>query len=203
MDIKKLTYKATNCYLLPSDDGWVMIDAGWPDTLSTMLQLLMQNDIYVNDINYLIVTHFHPDHAGLTQNLKDYGTKLLLHECQVPYVNRLNHYYKKNPQARFKDIVTGDNIILTSSNSRDFLSKIGIQGELIQTPGHSDDSISLIIDNCCAFTGDLPELKLSEAYHDELLSNSWRSIRDFHIKTIYPAHGNYYDISEDKDRISE
>ncbi|MDF2944058.1 MAG: Zn-dependent hydrolase, glyoxylase [Herbinix sp.] len=194
MNIINLSYKSTNCYLIAVDNGWLMVDAGWPDTFSQLLQLLNQNDISVNEINYLIVTHFHPDHAGLTQNLKDLGTNLVLHEVQVPYINKLNLMYKKNPKANFKDIMTNNNIVLTDADNRSFLKSIGINGELITTPGHSDDSVSLIIDDCCAFTGDLPALSLAEAYDDFVIDDSWDMIQRHPVKKIYPGHGEPYEI---------
>jgi glyoxylase-like metal-dependent hydrolase (beta-lactamase superfamily II) len=194
MNIINLSYKSTNCYLIAVDNGWLMVDAGWPDTFSQLLQLLSQNNISVNEINYLIVTHFHPDHAGLTQNLKDLGTNLILHEYQVPYINKLNLMYKKNPKANFKDIMTSNNIVLTDADNRSFLNSIGIDGELITTPGHSDDSVSLIIDGCCAFIGDLPALSLIDAYDDIVIDDSWDMIQKHHVKTIYPGHGVSYEI---------
>lgn len=59
-------------------------------------------------------------------------------------------------------------MVVSSVESRIFLENEGISGEIIQTPGHSDDSISLVIDECCAFTGDLPGLLLMEAYDGHL-----------------------------------
>lgn len=194
LNVINLSYNSTNCYLIPAVDGWLMIDAGWPDTFSQILQLLNQNNISVNEVNYLIITHFHPDHAGLTQNLKDLGTNLILHEYQVPYLNKLNLFFKKNSKANFKDIVSSNNIILSEGDSRSFLSSIGIDGELISTPGHSDDSVSLILDDCCAFTGDLPGLSLVEAYDDLVIDDSWEIIQKHHVKTIYPGHGASYEI---------
>lgn len=195
MNIITLVNKSTNSYLLPAGDGWLMIDTGWPDTFAQLLQLLNQNNICVNEINYLAVTHFHPDHAGLAQNLKDLGTTLLLHEYQVPYLNKLNLFFKKNPKANFKDITAGSNLVMSESQSRDFLKTIGLSGELISTPGHSDDSISLILDDCCAFVGDLPNLNLSEAYDDIVIDDSWDIIKRYNVKTIYPGHGAPYEIS--------
>jgi glyoxylase-like metal-dependent hydrolase (beta-lactamase superfamily II) len=194
VNVITLVHKSTNSYLIPTDKGWLMIDSGWPDTFAQLLQLLSQQDISVNEINYLVITHFHPDHAGLTQNLKDLGTTLILHEYQVPYINKLNLLYKKNPKANFKDITPNNNLVLTESESRDFLKSIGINGELISTPGHSDDSISLIIDECCAFTGDLPSIDVVELYDDIVIDDSWEMIRRHSIKTIYPGHGDAYDI---------
>ena len=74
-----------------------MIDAGWPDTFSQFLRLLNQNNISVNEIDYLFITHYHPDHAGLVQNLKDLGTNLIVLETQLPFINKINLHFKKNP----------------------------------------------------------------------------------------------------------
>ncbi len=194
MNVITLVHKSTNSYLIQSDSGWLMIDSGWPDTFAQLLQLLNQNNISIHEVNYLVITHFHPDHAGLTQNLKDLGTTLLLHEYQVPYINKLNLLYKKNPKANFKDITNSNNMVLTEAESRNFLKSIGIDGELISTPGHSDDSIALIIDDCCAFTGDLPALDLIELYDDIVVDDSWEMIKKHSVKKIYPGHGDAYEL---------
>lgn len=195
MKVINLTYKETNCYLILTQDGWLMVDAGWPDTFSQVLQLLSRQHIPVNEINYLVITHFHPDHAGLVQNLKDLGINLILHEDQVPYVKELNSFYKKNPKANFKDITGSNTTIVTTSESRELLLKLGIEGELLCTPGHTIDSISLIIDNSCAFIGDLPALSLAEAKDNPMIRDSWALIQDFGVKKIYPGHGEAYNIS--------
>jgi glyoxylase-like metal-dependent hydrolase (beta-lactamase superfamily II) len=194
LNIIQLTYKSTNCFLIAANDGWLMIDAGWPDTLSQLLHLLSQNDISVNEINYLIVTHFHPDHAGLTQNLKDLGIHLILLEGQVPYVSKMNQYFRKSPKENFKDITSSNTIILPDSESRSFFESIGIDGDLISTPGHSDDSVSLVIDKYCAFIGDLPAYSMMKAYDDSFIEGSWDLIKNFRVRTIYPGHGEPYDI---------
>lgn len=194
MKIINLIYKLTNCYLLESNCGWVMIDAGWPDTLPQLLHLLKQHDVQISDIKYLIVTHFHPDHAGLAQDLKDFGMKLILHENQIPFIDRLNSFFKKNPKSNYKDITAENNIVVSSVESRKLLKSLGIDGEIIETPGHSDDSISLIVDKYCAFTGDLPEFFLMEAYNDQTIKDSWKLVQDYNVKKIYPAHGNPYTL---------
>lgn len=196
MNVITLVHKSANSYLIQTDSGWLMIDTGWPDTFSQLLQLLNQNNISVHEVNYLVVTHFHPDHAGLAQILKDLGTTLLLHEYQVPYISKLNLLFKKNPKANFKDITTNNNIVMSEAESRDFLKSIGIDGEIISTPGHSDDSISLILDHCCAFIGDLPNLSLSESYDDIVIDDSWDMIRKHDVKTIYPGHGDIYELTD-------
>ncbi|MDF2484532.1 MAG: Zn-dependent hydrolase, glyoxylase [Herbinix sp.] len=196
MNVITLVHKSANSYVIQTDSGWLMVDTGWPDTFSQLLQLLNQNNISVHEVNYLVVTHFHPDHAGLAQILKDLGTTLLLHEYQVPYINKLNLLFKKNPKANFKDITANNNMVMSEAESRDFLKTIGIDGELISTPGHSDDSISLVLDHSCAFIGDLPNLSLSESYDDIVIDDSWDMIKKHEVKTIYPGHGDSYELPD-------
>jgi len=192
MDVIEISYKSTNSYLIRTHGGWLMIDAGWPDTFSQILRLLNQNSISVNEIDYLFVTHFHPDHAGLTQNLKYLGTNLIVHEIQLPYLNKINQHFKKHPKENFKDI-TGSNMIVTSgADSRVLLESIGINGELVVTPGHSEDSVSLVIDDCCAFVGDLPMPDYFALSENSALKESWQLLSRFNIKTIYPGHGDPY-----------
>jgi glyoxylase-like metal-dependent hydrolase (beta-lactamase superfamily II) len=51
-----------HCYLLPSEDGWTLVDTGLglPDAASRWAELLAE----VGSIRRIVVTHFHPDHAG-------------------------------------------------------------------------------------------------------------------------------------------
>lgn len=195
MNVITISYKGTNCYLIPTVDGWFMIDAGWPDTFSQLLHLLDQQGISVDEIDYLMITHYHPDHAGLTQNLKDLGINLILHEVQVPYVSKINQYFRRRPKNHFKDIVTGGAFILSDAESRSFMNSIGIDGELISTPGHREDSISLVLDHLCAFTGDLPPCSDRDANQASVVADSWDKLRAYGIKTIYPGHGEPYTLS--------
>ena len=58
----------------------------------------------------------------------------------------------------------------------------------ISTPGHSDDSITLILDEGFAFTGDLhPRIMVSE--EDTITKSSWDKIYQHKIKKIFPGHG--------------
>lgn len=89
----------------------------------------------------------------------------------------------------FLEIALNDNLNLSFLDSRAFLLHLDIDGEIIHTPGHSDDSISLILDNGIAFTGDLPSSTWAE---DPLrkVELSWQRIRSLNVKTIYPGHGS-------------
>src|SRR5260370_1294944 len=59
------------------------------------------------------------------------------------------------PAVRFVDITLHDNVTASFAESRALLARLGIGGEIVPTPGHSDDSVSLVLDDGSAFTGDL------------------------------------------------
>src|SRR5262249_23764667 len=89
------------------------------------------------------------------------------------------------PENHYVDIDPTDNVILKLAESRVYLANLGINGEIIATPGHSDDSVTLILDEGAAFTGDLQSLSIA----DEVGQKSWEDIRSFQVKIIYPGHG--------------
>jgi glyoxylase-like metal-dependent hydrolase (beta-lactamase superfamily II) len=67
--IRRLTFslplgvKHVHCYLLPGDGGWTLVDTGLglPDAAARWEPVLRELDA---PIARIVVTHFHPDHAG-------------------------------------------------------------------------------------------------------------------------------------------
>ncbi len=67
--IRRLTFELplgirhVHCYLLPGSDGWTLVDTGLglPDAAARWEPVLAELD---GPITRIVVTHFHPDHAG-------------------------------------------------------------------------------------------------------------------------------------------
>ena len=187
MNLVNVGYQSTNNYLIDIKGGKLLVDCGWPGTLPQFSAELKRKSVALQDIKYLLVTHFHPDHAGLTQELKRLGIKHLLMDVQVDFISQMTEFFKAKNYPYVK-IQTNDSIKLQLSESRKFLAQIGLTGEIIHTPGHSDDSITLILDEGFAFTGDLhPVFVLPE--EDTLSRQSWDKIHQHKIVRIFPAHG--------------
>src|SRR4026208_1692559 len=110
-------------------------------------------DVPLAEIRYGLATHYHLDHAGLAQEPKLAGVPLLVVAGQEPAIPLLKQHTK--PEDRFVDITLHDNVTVTTEGSRVFLATVGIEGQIVHTPGHSDDSMSLLLDNGAVFTGDL------------------------------------------------
>jgi glyoxylase-like metal-dependent hydrolase (beta-lactamase superfamily II) len=87
-----------------------------------------------------------------------------------------------------------DNLHLAFSESKDFLQAAGICGEILLTPGHTDDGISLLLRSGAAFTGDLMAEELLTAA-DDSSRQSWATLQAKGARLIYPGHGNPYPVS--------
>jgi endoribonuclease LACTB2 len=186
MNIVNVGYQSTNYYAIDIKNGKLLVDCGWPGTLPQFIRVLQRKGISLNEIKFLLVTHFHPDHAGLVQELKDQGAKLILPECQRDFISSFAEYFKAK-SLPYVEIKQNDNFVLKLADSRKFLQSIGLNGELVHTPGHSDDSVTLILEEGIAFTGDLhPSFINTE---DVTTRQSWDKIYQHKITRIYPGHG--------------
>ena len=184
MNIVNVGYKSTNYYVLADAKPRLLIDAGWPGTLPAFRSQCAKMGIPLSDIKNIFVTHYHPDHAGLVQELKQLGSKLIVIDFQVPFIAALSHQVK--PQDHFVEIDPNDNLVISLDSSRAFLKSLTIDGEIVATPGHSDDSVTLVLDQGAAFTGDLTPPLMAE----EIAVASWGKLRALSVKTIYPGHGS-------------
>ena len=82
-------------------------------------------------------------------------------------------------------------IIISCEGSRAFLKSIGIEGEIIITPSHSGDSVSLLLDDGTCFVGDLEPMEYLGAYEEnEKLKADWELILSRKPKKICYAHAN-------------
>lgn len=187
MNIVNVGYQSTNYYAIDIKGGKLLVDCGWPGTLPQFTKVLQRKGIALKEFKYLLVTHFHPDHAGLVQDLKNQGVKLILPECQKDFIPTFGEHFK-GKSFPYIEIKQNDNVLLKLEDSRKFLSGIGLNGEILHTPGHSDDSVTLILDEGFAFTGDLhPSFMNTD---DIVTRESWDKIGQHKIARVYPGHGS-------------
>ena len=188
MNIVNVGYHSTNYYALEINNGKLLIDCGWPGTYPQFIAEMKRKGIALDEIKFILVTHFHLDHAGLVQEFKNRGSKLILMETQVGSIAPLNTQIKAK-YVPYTELLEDDNLKLRFIDSREFLTSLGLGGEIIATPGHSADSVTLILDEGFAFTGDLRSRFLVPD-DDKVTHDSWAKIYQHQIRKIYPAHGS-------------
>jgi ribonuclease/clavin/mitogillin len=144
-------------------------------------------DVPIKEIRYGLATHYHIDHAGLAKELKQAGVPLLVLDVQVRAIPLMKRWIK--PQDRYVEITMHDNVTITFAESRSVLEQIVIPGEILHTPGHSDDSISLLLDDGSVFTGDLTPPEFIAEEDAAVVAASWQLLRESGATHVYPGHG--------------
>jgi len=191
--IVNVGYLSTNYWVVSAGRSRLLVDLGYPGTMGTMMAMFTQMDVPLKEIKYALATHYHIDHAGLAQELKMGGVGLLVLESQIVAIPLMKQFTK--PQDHYVDISLDGNMTISFTGSRPLLAQIGIPGEILPTPGHSDDSISLLLDDGSVFTGDLTPLEHAWGEAGEVVKASWQLLKQKGAKRVYPAHGEIRSIS--------
>ncbi|HCE17369.1 MAG TPA: MBL fold metallo-hydrolase [Anaerolinea thermolimosa] len=190
LTIVNVGYRSTNYWVVSAGTARLLVDLGWPGTLGTMKANLKKMGIPLHEIRYAFATHYHIDHAGLAEELKREGVPLLVLDVQVSAIPRMKTWTK--PADHFVEITPEGNVVIPCSQSRQLLHQIGIAGEILHTPGHSEHCVSLLLDNGAVFTGDLP--LEAYAFDNPIALDSWKLLRARGAKRVYPAHGPIRDL---------
>jgi glyoxylase-like metal-dependent hydrolase (beta-lactamase superfamily II) len=78
-----------NNFLLKTDDGLLMIDAGWPNKTETIFAAVRESGHKPADIRHLVLTHGHIDHAGSAAEVRRRtGARTYAHAIDAELMNK-------------------------------------------------------------------------------------------------------------------
>lgn len=228
MKIIKLKLSVTNCFLIQTGKKYILVDTGYNWEWEAFCTRLKEVRVSSNDISHIILTHHHDDHSGLLTNIlsdnpeikivmSHYAKDLLLKGRNDDtngggYLNKkvkilvdLKKKSDKNWTSGFPVfIVRKDDILVEKEVSLQDLG-IGLDGKIIETPGHTIDSISVIFDDGNCIVGDAAAnflqfagTKYCAIYLESIEEyyRSWRKIMDAGAVRIYPAHGQFFGVEK-------
>ena len=183
----KLKYGNTNTYLI----GSLLIDTDMPGTLPALWRELKKRGISSNQIRYVFITHYHPDHMGLVGELMQNDVKLLLLKHQIEYIHSSDAVFARDKRTAFLPIHEEKATVIPAEESRSFLAEIGINGEIVATKSHSPDGAALILDDGNAFVGDLEPYEFLSGYDEnQALLEDWEIVLSHGVQTIHYGHAN-------------
>lgn len=234
--IIEINPSVTNCFLIKNEDKYVLIDTVYEHEWDSLSRELEASDIQVSDISHIIVTHHHDDHVGLLNELttKNPDIKVVMSSLtkdlilqgendrnhnggfvnkRVRLIKVIKNKFDKNwNELKFTPYHVRENDILISEDTS--LGDIGIEldGKIIKTPGHSKDSISIVLDNGYAFVGDaaanMPIFQLVGANYFVIVLEdinqyyeSWEKLIQSGAKQILPSHGNAFEVDKLKENM--
>ena len=216
MEIRNVGNRIMNSWIYPVEDGWVMIDTGYANSYAAVVKKLRGLLIQPDEIRYIFLTHAHDDHAGFLEEWmnKHPNTHIIAHEkaidglrrgqnsfeggcstllaflfCQLmALLGNGDHRYPKLSEEHLTRIIT-----LNEGNQAQL--EATLKGKILFTPGHTEDSVSLLADGNL-FCGDaamngLPSShKITIWVEDKTaFTKSWHAMLASGADKIYPAHG--------------
>ncbi|MEV0314633.1 MBL fold metallo-hydrolase [Nonomuraea fuscirosea] len=172
----------TLVYAVESPKGPVLIDAGWnhPDAWEALSGGLGALGLDVSAVRGVVVTHFHPDHAGLAGQVREVsGAWIAMHEADAALVRMINEYEADAQADMQADMLrragadpaeaaqaVGERPVPPAQPDRvlrdgDLVDLPGRKLRALHTPGHTPGHICLHLEDADRlFTGDhvLPDI---------------------------------------------
>lgn len=197
----------SNVFLVSSGKTNIIIDTG----ISRSWKILQRNLLRMNitEVSYLILTHTHFDHTRNAARLKEmYGLKVMVHETEEGFLAKGNRnipegttvisgFLVKNFARIFSKIIRyitcEPDIIIDQYYD---LVPAGIKGYVLHTPGHTEGSVSIIIDDEIAIVGDtmfgvFPG-SVFPPFADDVTAmiRSWGELLKTNCRLFLPSHGS-------------
>jgi glyoxylase-like metal-dependent hydrolase (beta-lactamase superfamily II) len=195
---------SVNCYLIETDTGYVLIDAGGSNKRTDLEKELESAGCKPGYLKLIVLTHGDFDHTGNAAYLrKKFGTKIAMHHDDSGMVERGDMFWnRKKPFILIRMMVP---ILFGFGKSDRFkpdlyiedgydLSEYGFDAKILHIPGHSKGSIGILTAGGDLFCGDLLEKKdkpvLNSIMDDSAAANtSVEKLKSLEINTVYPGHG--------------
>ena len=217
-EIKTITFRGVNCYLIKTNNEFILLDSGFSNQRSKIENTLDRAGVQSGNLRLILLTHGDFDHAGNCAYFRDkYKSKIAMHEedqGMVEHGDLFSSRKRRNVIVRTlaklllpvfrmnlkkQDHFTPD-IYLEDG---DDLSEYGFSAKVIHIPGHSKGSIAFLTTEGDLFIGDLLENnKKRGPVKGPLIDDSVEfgasidKLKTLPINTIYPGHGEAFPIFE-------
>src|SRR5512140_201914 len=93
--IVNVGYRSTNFWVVSAGRSRLLVDLGWMGMFAALEANLRKMDIPLKEITHGVATHYHLDHAGAAQDLKDAGMQLIVTEEQVAAIPLMARHAKE------------------------------------------------------------------------------------------------------------
>lgn len=159
-----------------------LVDSGIASAKGKILDYIRQTGRDPREISWLVQTHSHADHIGLSAEIKKIsGCKVAAHAAEKAWIEDIELQYRERPTPTFRSYVqnpVGVDRVVNDGDSLDLGG--GLALGVIHTPGHSNGSVSFLLSaDGALFSGDaIPPVGGLPIYSDVLVAiQSIRKLR--------------------------
>jgi len=153
-------------FLIPSDDGLILIESGPETTFSTLKNSIAKTGYQPEDVKHVLLTHIHFDHAGAAWKFAEQGAKIYVHPIGLPHLQNPERLWNSAKQIYGDSMETlwgtmkpipSEKLIAAEDGNH---LKIGQhQFKVHETPGHAIHHNAYQLGDVI-FTGDVAGIKI-------------------------------------------
>ena len=192
-------------YLITGPAGVVLVETGPGSTLPTLRDHLQASHLRPTDLQAVIVTHIHLDHAGAAGWFAQQGVPVYVHYVGAPHLidpSRLlasaARIYGDRMDTLWGEMRPSPADRIISLHDGDTITAAGLTFTAMNTPGHATHHHVICLDDV-AFTGDaagihLPGLDFADLpapppeFHRETWQDTIQRLLAADFAHIYPTH---------------
>jgi hydroxyacylglutathione hydrolase len=210
-EYRKIRLGLGHAYLVAAGARYILIDTGSVNQQQTFIRHLEKHGLSADQIGLVIITHAHFDHVGSLKAIKAIcQCPVAIHEKESQLLRKglmvvppgtslfgrvasfVGHKFMK-PLLRFPPVEP--DILISEDYS---LESFGIPGKILPTQGHTEGSLSVLLESGEAFVGDLAANYLPFglgpilppfAKNVSQLHASWENLLSSGARVICPTHG--------------
>jgi glyoxylase-like metal-dependent hydrolase (beta-lactamase superfamily II) len=212
--ISVIDLEKVNCYLVETEQGFILIDTGFSKSRLTLDAFLLKKGIKPENqkLNLILLTHGDFDHTGNAKYLKEkYNSKIALHNDDIGMVEQGDISWNRNMNVfmRFlgklmtfflgmqlkKENRFVPDIVIENEQK---LDEYGLDAQIITLPGHSKGSVGVLTKDGHFFCGDILEntkqpSPASMVSDSEEMKKSIEKIESLEFNNVYPGHGKPFE----------
>lgn len=156
--------RVIGCYLLETSDGLALNDCGPSACVSKLEEGLGRRSLALSDINHLLLSHIHLDHAGAAGVLvrKHPGLQVYVSEVGAPHLvdpSRLERSARRLYGDSF-DELWGELAPVPEGNIRAVKDKRVLGLEVFPGPGHANHNICYLAPDGTLYAGDAAGVRI-------------------------------------------
>ena len=211
-EIKTISLDGTNCYLVKTDGGYILIDTNFPFQRNKFEKTLEREGCRPGNLKLIVITHGDIDHTGNGAYLREkYKARIAMHEgdtemCMNDGITRDRGEVPKDFSLLlmilwllrgFLRFAVGQmlwrkpfdrfepDLLLEGGQS---LAEYGFDAKILYTPGHSKGSISILTASGDLICGDAFN-NIQGRILKSIDEGGFERLKALGIKTFYPGHG--------------
>lgn len=189
-----------NIYLITGENCY-LIDSGVSGSEILISEYMNSIGRKLTDIKGVFLTHAHPDHIGAAAEIKrQTGCQIFAPDKGITWIEDIHKQFAERPIPNFFKLLSESvNVDYPLQDKEMIKLEENITIKALSTPGHSDDSMSYILNDNIVFTGDVipapNDLPIFVDYEECIRSiDKIRNITE--IEFCCPAWDNVYNREE-------